>query len=312
MLSMSIYIYVSVAPVLYSERAEISYVFAVIGICGFNNVCCFLFGLKIRLKCLRQAYKKSTRSLVFAWICVSFYIMAYLIILARLTKKVYKHVIRAMGHSFYIGMSKYLKDEVWKVSIDRIQYDLQCCGAHTYKEWHEVAWLDKYHVNVKSESVKQFRENGTWLLPVTPWSCCRVSFPMQCLHDPLQQARSHHVWADQPSLVADSLNTDGCLGKLKVPIKSALSTFILLVVVNCIVQLLIFLVVRILYTSCRNAAILNDPEGVAPGWIFGRGDCGYNRGKTLGDIMYPVRRRRKSDAPRTPDEENRLLDNHDN
>lgn len=57
MLSMSIYIYVSVAPVLYSERAEISYVFAVIGICGFNNVCCFLFGLKIRLKCLRQAYK---------------------------------------------------------------------------------------------------------------------------------------------------------------------------------------------------------------------------------------------------------------
>jgi hypothetical protein len=45
------------------------------------------------------------------------------------------------------------------------------------------------------------------------------------------------------------------------------------------------LVVRILYTSCRNAAILNDPEGVAPGWIFGRGDCGYKRGKTLGDIM---------------------------
>jgi hypothetical protein len=65
-----------------------------------------------------------------------------------------------------------------------------------------------------------------------------VSFPMQCLHDPLQQARSHHVWADQPSLVADSLNTEGCLGKLKVPIKSALSTFILLVVVNCIVQVI--------------------------------------------------------------------------
>lgn len=46
-----------------------------------------------------------------------------------------------------------------------------------------------------------------------------------------------------------------------------------------------FCVIRILYTSARNAVVLGDPEGLAPGWIFGRGDCGYRGGKTLPEIM---------------------------
>lgn len=81
--------------------------------------------------------------------------MFYLAILAKLVTKVYKHVIRAMVHSFHIGMNKYLKDEVWKISIDEIQYNMQCCGAHSYKEWHETPWLDKYHVNMHSAVIKQ-------------------------------------------------------------------------------------------------------------------------------------------------------------
>ncbi|EFA09824.2 hypothetical protein TcasGA2_TC011971 [Tribolium castaneum] len=297
MLSLSIYIYVSVAPVLYSERAEISYVFFVIGLCGFNNICCYLFAIKIQRKCLKQSFKKSTRSLVFAWTCVTFYITIYLCILAKLTAKVYKHIIRAMGHSFYIGMSKYLKQEEWKVTIDRIQYDMQCCGAQGYREWHQIPWLGRYQVNVKSDSVKQFHENGSWLFPVTPWSCCRLSFPMQCLHDPLQQVGANHQ-----SLVADALNTEGCITKLKIPIRMAITTFIILVVLNCLVQLVLFLVVRVLYTSCRNAEIL-ETDGVAPGWIFGRGDCGYNRGKTLLDYMNPPRRRRRKQQKPAIDEQ---------
>lgn len=31
--------------------------------------------------------------------------------------------------------------------------------------------------------------------------------------------------------------------------------------------------------------MLHDPEGTSPGWVFGRGDCGYARGKTLTEIM---------------------------
>lgn len=50
-------------------------------------------------------------------------------------------------------------------------------------------------------------------------------------------------------------------------------------------KLFIFLVSRILYTSARNSLLLEDPFGVAPGWIFGRGDCGYTGGKSVAEIM---------------------------
>lgn len=42
---------------------------------------------------------------------------------------------------------------------------------------------------------------------------------------------------------------------------------------------------KYLFTSCRNAALLMNTGGVAPGWLFGRGDFGWNRGKTLEEIM---------------------------
>lgn len=42
---------------------------------------------------------------------------------------------------------------------------------------------------------------------------------------------------------------------------------------------------KYLFTSCRNAALLMNMAGVAPGWLFGRGDFGWNRGKTLEEIM---------------------------
>lgn len=42
---------------------------------------------------------------------------------------------------------------------------------------------------------------------------------------------------------------------------------------------------KYLFSACLNAAILMNTGGVAPGWLFGRGDFGYNRGKTLYEIM---------------------------
>lgn len=42
---------------------------------------------------------------------------------------------------------------------------------------------------------------------------------------------------------------------------------------------------KYLYTACRNAVLLMNLGGTAPGWLFGRGDCGWNRGKTLDEIM---------------------------
>lgn len=115
-----------------------------------------------RLRYLNQFYKfiiiffrKSTRNLLFAWTCICFYIILYLILLAGLTRKVYRHIIRSMKHSLNIGMGHYLQNDMWKLTIDRLQFDLQCCGIEIFTEWHEIPWLDKYHVNANSDIVKQ-------------------------------------------------------------------------------------------------------------------------------------------------------------
>lgn len=73
-------------------------------------------------------------------------------------------------------------------------------------------------------------------LPVTPWSCCRTDFPMQCLHDPLQQTPSVHIWADQPDVVLDSIHNQGCLEALRTPLLNSLMDYILLIVTMTIIH----------------------------------------------------------------------------
>lgn len=79
-------------------------------------------------------------------------------------------------------------------------------------------------------------------LPILPWSCCRVDFPMQCFHDPLQQIQSQHVWADQPNLVLESINTVGCLDILREPTENALIGFIIITVFIITVQVRIMFI----------------------------------------------------------------------
>lgn len=73
-------------------------------------------------------------------------------------------------------------------------------------------------------------------LPVTPWSCCRVDFPMQCLHDPLQQAQYAHLWVDEPNVVKDSINTEGCLNGIKGPIIVVINLFVMFTTYICVLH----------------------------------------------------------------------------
>lgn len=53
----SIYVYAAVAPDLYSERAEISFVFLVMAVFGTHVILVYLAGLKICEKCYLRAIK---------------------------------------------------------------------------------------------------------------------------------------------------------------------------------------------------------------------------------------------------------------
>nr|XP_023028857.1 peripherin-2 [Leptinotarsa decemlineata] len=286
----SLYIIIAVSPILHSQRSEINFAFVVTGLYGTHVIFHWIVGIKICEKCFRQAHKKSTSNLFLLWSCLGTNTVLNLLIVSHFARKMNKQLSRSIKQSIVTGMSQYLRENIWKETIDTLQYKNECCGIDSYEDWHEMKWLTKYHVDVKSETVKQFKGDGDILtLPVTPWSCCKVDFPMQCLHDPIQQAQYAHIWVDEPTIVVNSINTKGCLDNLKRPIGSVTNVLIFLSSMVFISHLIIFIISRILYTSTRNAILLEDPEGKAPGWIFGRGDCGYAGGKTLLEIMesYP-------------------------
>uniref|UniRef100_A0AAR5PPU1 Tetraspanin n=2 Tax=Dendroctonus ponderosae TaxID=77166 RepID=A0AAR5PPU1_DENPD len=282
----SIYVCLAISPMIISEKTEINFVFVVYAIFGGNVIINWLIGLKICQKCVNQAHKKSTKSLLLVWYCAGTNAVITLLIIANMSRKANKHIIKSMKNSIQGGMKTYLSDFESKETIDRIQYELECCGFESYKDWYEVEWIDGTIINAKSPLVEELRFDQSKLtMPIVPWSCCKVDFPLQCLHDPLQQVGFTNIWVDEPNTVSDSLNTKGCVEKMKAPIGWVIDGFIMIISAIVFLHIIIILASRILYTSCRNAILLYDPEGTSPGWVFGRGDCGYARGKTLTEIM---------------------------
>lgn len=89
------------------------------------------------------------------WSVASSNTIINLLILASMYVQISKHIMRSLRHSLEKGMRKYLSDNVWKVTFDRIQYNFECCGIDNYNDWHKTAWLTTYHINENSELVKE-------------------------------------------------------------------------------------------------------------------------------------------------------------
>lgn len=88
------------------------------------------------------------------WAIISTNTVINLIIISKMFAKISKHIVRSMRHSLEKGMYKYLSDDAWKRTIDRMQYQMQCCGIDSYKDWYTTAWLTKFHVNENHETIK--------------------------------------------------------------------------------------------------------------------------------------------------------------
>ncbi|CAG9862068.1 unnamed protein product [Phyllotreta striolata] len=283
----SLYVIIAVAPVLHAEKSEVNFVFAVTGLYGTHVIFHWIVGINIGQRCLKQASRKSTGNLFVLWTTMGTNTIIQLLVLSHFARKMNKYIARSLKQSLANGMNQYLQDITWKEMIDKLQYANECCGSASYEDWHETKWLTKYHVDLKSDIIKQLKPSEVEApkLPVTPWSCCKVDFPLQCLHDPIQQREFSHIWTDEPNIITDSINTKGCLDSMRRPIEAVIRAFVASSSVMCLVHILIFVVSRILYTSARNSAIMGEPRGLAPGWVFGRGDFGYSGGKSIIEIM---------------------------
>lgn len=99
--------------------------------------------------------RKSTNNLLILWICFGSNTILNLLIISHFARKINKHITKSIRQTISTGMSKYLNDIIWKETIDKLQYVGQCCGVKSYVDWHETEWLTKYHVDVRSETIKQ-------------------------------------------------------------------------------------------------------------------------------------------------------------
>ncbi|XP_071050358.1 peripherin-2 [Onthophagus taurus] len=299
----SLYVILGVAPKLYTEKPEIDFVFTCTGMYGTHVIIHFLVGMKICEKTIFKAHKKSTKQHLLIWCLIGCNTILNIIILSIVGVKISKHIAKSMRHSLEKGMQSYLTSPMWKRTIDNWQFHMQCCGVNDYKDWYELTWLDKYHIDITQTEVQSLRlSQDRFHFPVIPWSCCRRSFPMQCLHDPLQQIQSVHLWHEQPKLVLESINTEGCLDKLRAPIRWSLIGFTVVCTFLVLFQLAIIIVSRLLYTSCKNSIILRDPEGESPGYILTRGCIGKAH-KTISELVIDLKSkedRKKTKAESTP------------
>lgn len=168
----ALYIYGTVATRLSSEKPEVAFVFIVSAMYGTQILFHYLTGLKMCHKCYKQPHKldtrkflilgtlktnfrKSTRKLLTIWHAACAALLLYLLILCNLYPKVGKHIVRSMKHSLEKGMRHYLLEHEWKETIDKMQYNLKCCGIDSYTDWYKISWLTSYHINTDAELVKQ-------------------------------------------------------------------------------------------------------------------------------------------------------------
>ncbi|OXU29679.1 hypothetical protein TSAR_007865 [Trichomalopsis sarcophagae] len=74
---------------------------------------------------------------------------------------------------FRASMKAYAKNAYYKVSIDELQLDLQCCGFSSYSDWFAIDWQLDYDDSDEGEPVNE---------QSVPFSCCNRRAMMPCIH----------------------------------------------------------------------------------------------------------------------------------
>lgn len=54
-----------------------------------------------------------------------------------------------IDEDFFDAMKKYSTNPTSKAVVDNVQYALQCCGVHSYKDWFETDWKKRPGSNLQ-------------------------------------------------------------------------------------------------------------------------------------------------------------------
>lgn len=135
------------------------------------------------------------------------------------------------------------------------------CGSHIPIRWPHL--ISRY-----------VHPNGRVTLPLLPFSCCRADYLGVCQHDLLIPR------VKTPDTA--SYYTQGCVGQITRELTAISDVLIGLALLYGMLTLAGGVLLQFVYTSSRNAVILERDE--VPGWLFGPEDVGYGREDSLTSI----------------------------
>ncbi|KAH8333963.1 hypothetical protein KR059_004809 [Drosophila kikkawai] len=100
------------------------------------------------------------------------------------------------------GIDMYYSCPEWKLLWDSLQWDKQCCGVHSYKDWANADWMPR-------------REDNCTSSVLAPYTCCKRSCE-SCFNHFLPGAGQSSGYGSGrqqpfPPLAVSSINVDGCL-----------------------------------------------------------------------------------------------------
>ncbi|KAH8248864.1 hypothetical protein KR032_003905 [Drosophila birchii] len=92
------------------------------------------------------------------------------------------------------GIDMYYSSPEWKLLWDGLQWDKECCGVKSYKDWANADWMPR-------------REGNRSFSILAPYTCCKRSCE-NCFNF---LPGVGHRWQAFPPLTVESINMNGCL-----------------------------------------------------------------------------------------------------
>lgn len=101
------------------------------------------------------------------------------------------------------AMKNYSSNSWYKVQIDRLQIEFDCCGSKKYDEWYNITWYDEKLS--KGKTIDSTQGN-------TPFSCCLVISMFPCIHHNIENTGRVYLYTPEQNL---SISTEGCYQKIR-------------------------------------------------------------------------------------------------
>ncbi|XP_037042224.1 uncharacterized protein LOC119078670 [Bradysia coprophila] len=183
------------------EQNEINIKLFLFELFGCNVFLSYMGGLPL-LRRLSDAYTSHLSSLLKLWQFFIFTASLNGIFGSYMINGSRKFLKQTIESTLFRGIDFYYTDPEWRLIWDSFQFNEQCCGVASFKDWESLAWMINQDENSSVGS-------ATDLSSLTPYSCCKKD--SVCYGNNVH-GKSPQNWIELPTTINMTLiNEEGCL-----------------------------------------------------------------------------------------------------